>query len=146
MNTATARAEKIWTTPRTLDDDLLDDFAADQRARNLSPQTVRTYRSILDTLRADVGSLMTATPRQLRLFQGRDGITAGTRRVNRAVIVALYRFARLEGYRDDDPSERLAAVKVPRAEPRPFTAPPTMERPPPFWTWCRIQNGIFQRM
>lgn len=120
-DTTYLRARRLWDTPRTADDDALDDFTAEQRSRNLSPQTIRTYRSVLDTLRHEIGSLLEATPRDLRLFQGRDGITPGTRRVNRAVMVAFYRFLRLEGYRDDDPSERLATVKVPRAEPRPLS-------------------------
>lgn len=115
------RARRTWDMPRNADDEALDDFTAEQRSRNLSPETIRTYRSILDTLRHDIGDLVNATPRQLRLFQGRDGITPGTRRVNRAVLVGFYRFLRLEGYRTDDPSERLATVKVPRAEPRPLS-------------------------
>lgn len=107
--------------PRTIDDDALEDFADEQRGRSLSPATIRTYRSILDSLRAEVGSLIDATPRDLRRFQGREDISAGTRRVSRAVAIAFYRFAVREGYRDDNPAERLATVKVPRAIPRPFT-------------------------
>jgi site-specific recombinase XerD len=105
---------------RALEQVALEDFAASQRARNLSPQTIRTYRSILNTFAATV-PLLEATARDARMFMGRDGVTPGTRRVNRAVLIAFYRFAVDEGYCAINPAERLEPVRAPRNEPRPFT-------------------------
>ncbi len=107
---------------RTADDDALDDFLDELRSRSLSAETVRSYQSVLFTLQSYTGTLVGASTRELRRFQGRDGVSPGTRRLTRAVLSRFYGFLFLEGYRHDDPSVRLAAVKVPRGKPRPLTA------------------------
>src|SRR5689334_21254850 len=91
----------------TEDDEALHEFAADQRSRNLSENTIRNYRSILDTLRAVNGSILDATTRDLRHFVGRPGLAPGSRRVNQAALRSFFTFACDEGYRDDNPTDRL---------------------------------------
>lgn len=57
----------------------------------------------------------------LREHVGREGVSLGTRRTERAVLVAFYSFAVEEGYRDDDPTTRLPKIRVGRGTPRPFS-------------------------
>lgn len=100
----------------------LEAFAAYQRGKNLADTTIRNRDSILRSLRTSTGkSLHDVTVHDLRLFVGRPGISAGSRRTCRNALVAYFRFALEEGYRDDDPSARLPSVQVPRGEPRPFS-------------------------
>lgn len=100
----------------------LDLFAAYQRSKNLAENTIRNRHSILTTLRNLTGkTLFEVTIHDLRLFVGRAGLAAGSRRTCRQALVAYFRFALEEGFRDDDPAARLASVQVPKGEPRPFS-------------------------
>lgn len=100
----------------------LEVFAAYQRGKNLAETTIRNRKSILTNLRTSAGtSLFEVTTHDLRLYVGRPGIAAGSRRTTRNACVAYFRFALEEGYRDDDPTVRLPSVQVPKGEPRPFS-------------------------
>jgi integrase/recombinase XerD len=102
---------------------LLADFDSFQRAKGLAPTTIRNRHSILGTLsRATGRTLLELQLADLRQHIGRDGISAGTRRTERGVMVAFYTFAHEDGYRTDNPTVRLALVSAPKGEPRPFTA------------------------
>ncbi|BAU32443.1 tyrosine-type recombinase/integrase [Microcella alkaliphila] len=105
-----------------MDGDLLQQFAAVQRAQGLAANTIRNRHSIIRGLiRATGKQLPDITVTDLRLRLGRDGISAGTRRTERAAFAAVFAHLVEEGLRDDDPTLRLAKVRAPRGTPRPFT-------------------------
>lgn len=118
---AYARAYERWSTGG-MDPIPLASFAAHQRSQGLSPATIRNRQSILTGLqRGAARPLLELTTAHLRDHVGRDGIALGTRRTERAAMAAFYLFALDEGYRDDDPSQRLPKVRAPRGTARPFT-------------------------
>lgn len=99
------------------------DFVLFQRSKSLAETTIRNRSSILTSFeRAMHVPAHEATLSDLRVYLARPGVTAGTKRTERNALQTYYRFLRDDGYRDDDPSERLAAVQVPKGKPRPFTA------------------------
>jgi integrase/recombinase XerD len=103
---------------------ILELFAAHQRSMGLAENTTIPNRHgiLMHLERWTGGVLLELSHLELRLFLGRPEVMPSTRRSERAVIVAFYRFAAADGYRADDPSLRLAPVKVPRGQPRPFSA------------------------
>jgi len=101
---------------------VLGAFAAHQRGRGLAETTIRNRASILRSLESAAGRpLLELGVGDLRQRLGRPGIKQASRRTEHAAMVAFYRFAVDEGWRDDDPTLRLAPVRVPRTDPRPFT-------------------------
>jgi len=106
---------------READASALEMFADYQRAKNLADTTIRNRRSILTTLSKRTDSLIDCDVFTLRRHVGRDNVAANTRRTERGAICAFYGFLQDEGIRDDNPSARLPIVRVPRAQPRPFT-------------------------
>jgi integrase/recombinase XerD len=118
---AYARAVERWSTG-AMDDDVLAAFAAYQRAQGLAPATIKNRHSIASGIPRRLGvSLLTASTAHLRDHVGRDGVSLGTRRTERAALVAFYAFAVEEGYRDDDPTMRLPKIRAPRGAARPFS-------------------------
>jgi integrase/recombinase XerD len=102
--------------------DALSDFAEFQRAKGLADTTIRNRNSILRSLERSSGkSYLTVGLPDLRRQIGREGIAAGSRRTERSAIVAFFQFLKEDGYRDDDPSVKLASVSAPKGTPRPFT-------------------------
>ena len=99
-------------------DDVLTAFDTYQRGKGLAPTTIRNRVSILRQLGTDP---LTATTHQLRAFIGRLGISAASRRTNLNCLRAFYAFLVLDGYRDDNPTDRIDSVRVPRDLPRPFS-------------------------
>lgn len=97
---------------------LRTDFTIYQTSRGLAATTIRNRASILRQLHADP---LTVTTRDIRDFLARPGITASSRRTNLNALRAFFTFLQEDGYRDDNPTERLRPVKVPRDLPRPFT-------------------------
>lgn len=63
---------------------------------------------------------MTANVFDLRRHLARDGVSAGTRRTERGVMIAFYTFLHAEGIRHDNPATRLAPIQAPKGTPRPF--------------------------
>lgn len=121
LNTASARAQSRWHD-RPMHNEVIDAFNEYQRAQNLAKSTIRNRESLLRSVSLHIGEdLLNATPHQLRRHLGRDGVTPGTKRTERGALVAFYRFALEDGYRNDDPSLKLPAVVVPKGEPRPFS-------------------------
>lgn len=119
---ALARAHERWSQSTMPLDDALNDFAAYQRSTGLAANTIKNRRSILTSLQRHAGRhLLSLTTPELREFLGRDGITASTRRTERAAIMSFYSYAEDEGLIDDDPSRKLAKVRAPRNQARPFT-------------------------
>lgn len=103
-------------------EDVLVAFADYERARNLAETTIRNRDSILRTARDKLGKLLIDMDlRDLRQYLGRPGNHPGTRRTERAAMRAFYRWLVDDGYREDDPTSRLAPIRVPKGEPRPFT-------------------------
>lgn len=101
---------------------VLSDFAEFQRSKGLADTTIRNRHSILSSLARSCGtSFLAVTLADLRRQIGRKGIAAGSRRTERGAIVSFFQFLREDGYRDDDPSVKLAAVTAPKGTPRPFT-------------------------
>lgn len=105
-----------------MDSQLLDLFAAYQRAKGLSSTTIRNRSSILRGLAArSERTYAEMTLLDLRLHIGRDGISAGSRRTERNAIRAFFEWMHVDGLRTDNPAERLETVRAPKGEPRPFT-------------------------
>lgn len=99
------------------------DFVAFQRSKALSETTIRNRSSFIRGLESFTGSpAHEATLAQLRAYLGRPDVTPGTRRTERNAFRAFFDFLHEDGYRDDNPGQKLAVVSVPKAEPRPFTA------------------------
>lgn len=118
---ATQRAIQRWHS-QGMDQDVIEDFAEYQLAARLSPNTVRNRASLLRTFVTTQGvSLLDAELRDLRRHLGRPYVTPGTARTERNALRAFFDFAHEEGYRDDNPAERLPTIHVPRPDPRPFT-------------------------
>ncbi|PPF64520.1 hypothetical protein C5E11_03775 [Clavibacter michiganensis] len=102
--------------------EVLSDFAEFQRSKGLADTTIRNRHSILTSLERSCGrSYLAVTVADLRRQVGRQGIAAGSRRTERGAIVAFFQFLFEDGYREDDPSLKLAAVSAPKGTPRPFS-------------------------
>ena len=118
---AYARAQAVWFDTG-MDNDVLSAFAAYQRAQGLAASTIRNRASILGHARnCSQSSLLAATTSQLRTHIGREEVSLGTRRTERAALTAFYTFAVEEGYRDDNPALKLPKIRTPRGTPRPFS-------------------------
>lgn len=101
----------------------LEMFIDYQRAQNLAVTTIRNRRSILTTFARKTGMLVDADVFTLRRYIGRDEtVKAGTRRTERGALTAFYTFLQEEGLREDNPSTKLPVVRVPKGQPRPFSA------------------------
>ena len=121
ITSASARAEIRWHD-HAMNNEVLDAFSEYQRAQSLAPTTIRNRESLLRGVAKSIGvPLLEATPHQLRRHLGRDTVTASTKRTERNALITFYRFAQVDGYRDDDPALKLPPVHVPKGEPRPFT-------------------------
>jgi integrase/recombinase XerD len=106
---------------------ILADFAAFQRAKGLSPRTIENREYMLRALERRSGvALLEVGLRDLRAQLGREvaagrPLARGTMQSERDCYRAFFRFLLEEEYRTDDPSERLAPVRAPRGEPRPYS-------------------------
>lgn len=101
----------------------LEMFIDYQRAQNLAVTTIRNRRSILTTFARKTGMLVDCDVFTLRRYIGRDEpVSAGTRRTERGALIAFYTFMHEEGLRDDNPATKLPVVRVPKGQPRPFSA------------------------
>lgn len=118
---AVTRARLRWQHPG-MNSEVMGAFAAQQRARRLSPTTVRNRLSTLRALEHQIGDLLAATLHDLRVFLGAEHLAPGSARAYRAALIAFYTFCVEDGYRDDNPALRLDPISVPKGEPRPFTA------------------------
>lgn len=115
------RAAARWQ-PADMENQLIAEFALFQRAQSISDTTIRNRAWLLHGLRQHSGvPLLQVELAHLRAWLARDGIKPGTMRTERGAAQAFYRWALDEGYRADDPTEKLRPVRVPRAEARPFT-------------------------
>jgi integrase/recombinase XerD len=100
---------------------LLTDFAAFQKGKGLAPRTIANRAYMLEALvRATDVDLEHITIHDLRAWIGR-GISKSSMQTERDTYRAFFRFAREEGYRTDDPSERLAPIRAARGKPRPYS-------------------------
>lgn len=101
--------------------DILNEFADYQRAKGLSDRTIENRAYMLAALERESGvQLVDVGLRHLRARLGR-GVSKGTMQTERDCFRAFFRFLREEDYRTDDPSERLAPIRAPRGEPRPYS-------------------------
>jgi len=101
---------------------LLEEFAEYQRSKALAGTTVRNRHSIVGHLRRTAGvPFLDMQIGHLRRHLGREGIAPGSMRTEQNAMAAFFAFLVEDGHRHDNPALRLAAVKVPRATPRPFT-------------------------
>lgn len=101
----------------------LEMFIDYQRAQNLAATTIRNRRSILTTFARKTGVLVDCDVFTLRRYIGRDEpVSAGTRRTERGALIAFFTFLHEEGLRDDNPATKLPVVRVPKGQPRPFSA------------------------
>ena len=85
--------------------------------RGLSTNTIRTYRRTLSTLPVDPA---TATRDDLEAWAAtRAHLSPATRNNELAALRAYYKWAATWDIRDDDPTLRLVAPKMPKGIPRP---------------------------
>lgn len=116
------RAEPSVHGVVVMNTDVMTWFAEFERAKGLSPSTIRNRESTLRTLSAFIGKpLLEATTLDLRRYLGRDGITLATRRIYRHSMRAFYDFAVGDGLIESSPAAPLPEIRVPRGRPRPFT-------------------------
>lgn len=121
MTSAAQRAYTLWHDAG-MDDAVLAQFRQYQLAQSLAPKTVHNREYILRPLARYIGvPLVEATTAHLRSYLARPGKKPATLRVERAAMLAFYTFLHDEGIRDDNPTTRLAPIRVPRNIPRPFT-------------------------
>lgn len=119
--TASQRAHFRWHD-RDMDNDVISAFNQYQHSQRLASTTIRNRESLIrGAQRSLATSLLEATPHQLRTHLGRTTITPGTARTERGALKAFYDFAHADGYRNDNPADRLPIVRVPKGTPRPFT-------------------------
>lgn len=105
-----------------MDKVVIEEFGQFQLARSLSVKTVQNRESILRSLSRTVEvPLLSVETRDLRRHLARTTVKPATKRIERVTFRTFYSFAQEEGYRDDNPAERIPPIKVPRNEPRPFT-------------------------
>lgn len=97
----------------------LDQYSATQRAAGRSPGTINLHRHYLRGLAAVQPLPWTVTYLDLVDYLGRDGWAPETRKSARAAIRGFYRWGVGVGYVERDPADRLPAVTVPKAAPRP---------------------------
>ena len=117
---AEERATYRWQA-RAMNEQVIEAFEQYQRAANLSPNTIRNRSSLLGGVTRAIGvPLLEASPHELRAHLGRTTVTPGTRRTERTALKAFYQFAFEDGYRADNPADRLPVIQVPKGEPRPF--------------------------
>ncbi|PII81554.1 hypothetical protein BMH32_04730 [Leucobacter sp. OLJS4] len=102
---------------------LLEAFSVYQRAQNLADTTIRNRESIVRSFGRRVATpLLEVGTRELRQYIGRSGVTAGTRRTERGALIAFYACMVADGYLHSNPAEGLPVVRVPKGQPRPFSA------------------------
>lgn len=97
----------------------LDLYAAAQRAAHRSPGTIRLHRTYLVALGRSHPFPWAVTAVDLVEYLARDGWAPETRKSARAALRGFYRWGHGSGYMATDPSDRLPAVRVPKAAPRP---------------------------
>lgn len=97
----------------------LAQYASAQRAAHRSPGTIRLHRHYLRGLQRLAPHPWTVTTHTLTDYLGQDGWAPETRKSARAAVRGFYRWGHGAGYVATDPAERLPAVTVPRALPRP---------------------------
>lgn len=103
-------------------DELLDLWAIDMRGRAYSDNTIANRRCVVRFMVKHTGAHpVTVTRREIAAYLARPGVKPASRRVYLVTARSLFRFMVDEGFRDDDPTEKMPAVKVPRRRPRPFT-------------------------
>lgn len=105
----------------------LELFEEYQLAAHLSSKTILNRAECLLLLSRLSGQTPEAVTRRdvLRMMarsHARSGepLSAGTRQAERSYLRAFFGWMRSEGRREDDPSEALPKVKVPRSRPRPL--------------------------
>lgn len=119
--TASQRASIAWHGSE-MNAQLLHDFAQYQLAQGLAIATVRNRASILATFGRFVEiPLIDAGLSDMRSYLARGTVKPGSLRIERATFRAFYGWAVEDGLIDQSPAEKLAPVKVPRRQPRPFT-------------------------
>lgn len=103
-------------------EDVLDAFEGYELAQGYADTTIRNRRSLLISSGNFTGvPLLETTTQQLRTYLGRVGVSLGTKRTEHNALRAFYAFCIEDGYLDQNPTDRLPAVRVPKGEPRPFT-------------------------
>jgi site-specific recombinase XerD len=101
--------------------DLLTQFADYQRGKGLMPRTIANRDYMLRALeRGTETRLERINIHDLRAWMGR-GISKTSMQTERNCFQAFFRFLVEDELRTDDPTERLAKIRAPRARPRPFT-------------------------
>jgi integrase len=105
------------------DMDIVAHYLRAGQARRLSPETLRTTRSVLGGLSRHARvPLLELTPEQLLDWQAERAmrVSALTLRSNVGTVRVFYRWACEEGWLDADPTRRMRTPRVPRLLPRPI--------------------------
>jgi site-specific recombinase XerD len=102
--------------------DVLTLFAAYQQGKGLMPRTIANRDYMLRALERGTSTrLERISLHDLRAWIGR-GISKTSMQTERNCYQAFFRFLVEDELRSDDPTQRLAKIRAPRARPRPFTS------------------------
>lgn len=103
--------------------ELLADWAAWQRAAGLSERTIRERSSCVRTMGdMAVNYLDKVTTRDVIVYLGRRGISQASKATYQGHLRAFFRWCIDAGIREDNPMERVPAVRRPKSAPRPTTS------------------------
>lgn len=104
-----------------MNDKVLAEFAAYQRAKGLSQRTIDNRDYMLRALGLAAGKpLLEVQVGDMRRRLGR-GVKRGSMTTERDAYVAFFRFTAKEQLRTDDPCERLEPIRRKRSVPRPYS-------------------------
>lgn len=106
------------------DAEIIDNYTERQRARGLSPDTLRCYRDVFRQFAVWLGehdlSLLTATEAQITSWACAEGRSNTTRLIYIKRLDLLFRFIQEREWRPDNPAKLIPRPKVARAVPRPL--------------------------
>lgn len=103
-------------------DEAIDLFSLEMRGRAYSETTIRNRAQVLRQMEAFGGvPLLDFERRHIVAFIARRNVAPASRRIYQVTARVFFEWAHLEGIRDDNPADKLLAVKVPRKQPRPFS-------------------------
>lgn len=94
-------------------------YERSQQRRGLRPRTIIERDRFLRRVGA-LGPLLTLSTAELEDWLDAQQISLRSRKAYLSNLSAFYGWAVLAGYRDDDPTSRIVAPKVPRLLPRPM--------------------------
>lgn len=92
-------------------------------AEGKANRTIKDRRIVLQRLEFDLGyPVIEANTLDLARWLGRDDLSPVTRSVYHSILTGFYRWAVLNGHRNDNPMDPIKAARRPKRHPRPIPA------------------------